>query len=194
MRVIQIVVMAMLLAACNSNAPPPAPPSGQFTCFKCSGMSLNDDGSFTFPNSSGVVGYIYRAFSPQQGQKITLNFALSGTGIVLPSPASGQGPAQLRLFLWRKDDDLSCAGPMASYRWWSNPGAAVLVSPSETSLSVTVDPALWTNCLGKHDPAGFQSALANLLGVGFTFGADFFGHGVFANGQVAFKVNSFTRQ
>ncbi len=155
-------------------------------------MTVNGDGSFTFPGSSGAVGYIYTAASPKIGQAVTLNFALSGKGTVIPSPASGPGAPQLRLFLWEKSDNLSCAGQYASYRWWSNPAAAPLVSPSDTTLAVVIDPTQWTNCIGQHDPAGFNNAVNNLAGIGFTFGAEFFGHGVYANGPVSFKVNSFT--
>ncbi len=155
-------------------------------------MTLNDDGSFTFPDSSGVVGYIYTARAAKLDQTATLDFTLSGSGTVVPSPASGAGSPQLRLFLWGKGDDLSCSGAFASYRWWSNPGAAGLKSPSTQSLAVVLDPALWTNCNGQHDPSGFSNALNNLNGIGFTFGAEYFGHGVYANGPVAFKVNSFT--
>jgi hypothetical protein len=153
-------------------------------------MSLNSDGSFTFPALGGAVGYIYTAKTPKQGQTVTLDFTLTGTGTVIPSPASGSGPPELRLFLWEKGDDVSCSGQFASYRWWSNPGAAPLMSSGLRTLSVTVDPAFWTNCVGQHDRAGFQGALNNLLGVGFTFGAEFFGHGVYSNGDVKFKINS----
>jgi hypothetical protein len=186
------LIVALILAACGGNTPPA--PSAGWTCFKCSGMTLNGDGSFTFPNSGGAVGYIYTAKMPKQGQTVALNFSLTGNGTVVPSPASGSGPPELRLFLWENGDDVSCSGQFASYRWWSNPGAASLVSPSNNNLAVVIDPAEWTNCIGQHDFPGFVGTLNNLLGVGFTFGSQFFGHGVYANGDVSFKINSFKVQ
>jgi hypothetical protein len=33
---------------------------------------------------------------------------------------------------------------------------------------------------------------ANLVGIGFTFGAEFFGHGAYSTGQNTFSVDSFT--
>jgi hypothetical protein len=57
-----------------------------------------------------------------------------------------------------------------------------------------LDPSVWTNCYGEHDPSGFAGALENAMGVGFTFGGqNLFGHGVYlSRGSATFKVNSYT--
>ena len=61
-------------------------------------------------------------------------------------------------------------------------------------LGVPLDPNVRTNCFGKTDLAGFTAALANELGLGFTFGgASFYGHGVYlSSGTATFTINSFT--
>lgn len=190
---IGFIIAILSLAECNGNNPSP-PPAGQWTCYGCKGMSVAGDGSFTFPNSNGAVGYIYKAISGNpQGKTIALNYTVGGTGTVTPSPASGSGPAQVRLFMWRKDDNLSCAGNYASYRWWARNGFGALTDGTRQIAAVVVADQ-WTNCIGQTDANGFSGAIGNLLGVGFTFGAEFYGHGVYSTGTNTFKLNSFTVQ
>jgi hypothetical protein len=40
-------------------------------------------------------------------------------------------------------------------------------------------PDRWTSVGGQTDPAGFQALLNDLENVGFTFGGQFAGHGVY---------------
>ena len=109
------------------------------------------------------------------------------------SDATDVPPATMHLFLWRSGDDLSCNGVMASYRFWAPSDVTLKLGDSQTLTSV-LDPSVWTNCYGQHDPSGFAGALENAMGIGFTFGGQkFFGHGVYlTSGSATFKVNSYT--
>ncbi len=191
---IPVLYALLLVAGCGvANNPNDiaSPKPGQWVCFHCTGMTLNSDGSFTFPNSGGAVGYIYTGVSGNpEGKTVFLNYTVSGTGTVLPSPASGPGNAQVRLFLWRKGDDLACTATTEWYRWWA-PSAGSLVD-GQYVISALIDP--WTDCLGHQNEAQFAATTANLLGIGFTFGAQFFGHGAYSTGTNTFKINSFTIQ
>lgn len=188
---------AVVINACSSNpTPAPPPPTGQWTCFQCTGMTLNADGSFAFPQAPGLVGYIYTAISGNpSGKTITLDYTISGypPTTFVPAPAAGTGPATVRLFMWQKGDDLSCAGQYASYRWWAANGFAVLTF-GEQVISAVITPDQWTNCIGQQDAAGFNNATNNLLGIGVTWGAEFYGHGVSATGPATFRVKSFSVQ
>jgi hypothetical protein len=170
------------------------PSPGQWVCYHCSGMSLGGNGSFTFPNSSGAVGYIYTGASGNpSGKTITLTYTVSGAGAVLPSPASGSGDAQVRLFLWRKGDDMACSvGNTEFYRWWAT--TAGPLTPGQHIVSAVVTSTQWTDCFAKQDAGQLANTAANLVGIGFTFGAEFFGHGVYSTGSNTFTVNSFTVQ
>lgn len=185
--------LLLLLAGCSNNNPPPTPqPSpGPWTCYNCNGVVVNGDGSFNFPGSGGAVGYIYSAVSGNPiGKTITMNYTVSGTGTVLPSPESGEGSAQVRLFLWRANDDMQCTATTEWYRWWSQSGAGPLTAGTY-QISAPVVSTGWTDCYAHTDPNQFAATTANLLGAGFTFGAKFFGHGVYSNDQNSFKLNSF---
>lgn len=184
-----------LLIGCTSNTSnnPPPPSSSQWVCFHCSGMSVASNGSFAFPPISGAVGYIYTAASGNpSGKTITLDYTVSGTGTILPSAASGTGKAQLRLFLWRKNDDLACSSTTEWYRWWSASAGDLTVG--HHTVTAVVVPDQWTDCYARKDANQFAATTANLLGIGFTFGAEFFGHGVYSTGSNNFTINSFTVQ
>lgn len=158
-------------------------------------MPKDGDGSyFDFPASPGHVDYVYRQTGKLvAGQVVTLGFSLEGAGRVKPDANSGAGPARLRLFLQRAGDDWSASGPYEHYRWWST-ASVVLDSAGDLSISALLDPAQWTSVAGKSGAmaqADFAAALSNAAVIGFTFGATFAGHGVYADGPVRFRVRSF---
>jgi hypothetical protein len=197
-----IFILALLLSGCGNGSTGSTgstggiatPSAGQWVCYHCTGMNLGSDGSFTFPNSSGTVGYIYTGPSGNPtGKTITLTYTISGAGTVLPSAASGTGAAQVRLFLWRKGDDIACSATTEWYRWWAK--TAGPLTAGQHTVAAVVSPDQWTDCFAHQDANQFAGATANLLGVGFTFGAEFFGHGVYSTGAFnTFTVNSFTVQ
>jgi hypothetical protein len=189
------------LSACtgSNNTPTPTPATGnEWVTFGAGVVPVDANGGFTFPSSSNqAVGYIYKKPSVNvSGKTIILNYTILGdVGTqFIPSPASGTGAASIRLFMWENGDNISCAGPYASYRWWAINGAANLAL-GNTSISAAVTPALWSNCFGKHGDTvvnEFNGAVNNLLGIGFTFGAEYYGHGVYATTPAKFKINSCT--
>lgn len=201
-----VILFALALAACSKLSSVPivggvlsgiaAPSPGQWVCYHCVGMSLNG-GSFAFPGSNGAVGYIYTGANGNlSGKTITMTYTVSGSGTVVPSPASGQGQAEVRLFLWRKGDDVQCTTTTEWFRqWatWGTTGSGPLTDGTYTISMPITDPG-WTDCLGQSDAGQLAATASNLVGVGFTFGASAFGHGVFSTGQNTFTLNSFTVQ
>lgn len=161
-------------------------------------MTNNGDGtySFAFPSTDGVH-YVYKAGSPMSvGQKITMQFSLSGSGKIVPTASSGSGSAAVRLFIQQTGDNMSGLGPYEFYRWWSNPANVALTANGDFTLEVLLNPDQWSSVMGKNGsqaPGPFSLALANCGNIGFTFGAEFFGHGVYATGGPAtFTLKSYT--
>jgi hypothetical protein len=147
----------------------------QWTVRYSTGMPASFKDRFTFPQPPGSVHYVVRPPPGLLHSRITLRFAVEGPGRLVPT--EGGSPAAIRLFLQRRGDNLSAQGQYEHYRWWSRP---MLLIPGEHEMSYVLEPEEWTSVYGKHDPAGFIAALADLDVVGFTFGGDFAGHGVYA--------------
>jgi hypothetical protein len=175
-----------VLAACKDDTPTPAPiPPGQWQVRYSTGMPASFVDKFTFPQAPGSVHYVVKP-APSGRSSITLDFAIEGQGQLLPT--EGGSPAAVRLFIQRRGDNLSGQGPFEHYRWWSQP---VLLVVGEHTLHHALAPSLWTSVYGKNDPDGFYAALADLDVVGFTFGGDFAGHGVYAVGDMTFIVRNY---
>ena len=173
----------------------PIPGAGQWVDFGRNEPMISD-GAFTFPSPSGVAGYFYTKppATIARDQTVTLVYSIDGsTPVWEVSDPTDVPPATMHLFLWRRGDDLSCNGVMASYRFWASSGVTLKLGDSQTLTSV-LDPSVWTNCYGEHDASGFAGALEKAMGIGFTFGGQrFFGHGVYlSRGSATFKVNSYT--
>ena len=146
---------------------------------------------FDFPQGGGWAGYFATTSTPiKVGSTITLKFTLSGTGKLIPMKESGSGSPAVHLLLWRQNDNMA----LETYRYWSS-GGVELTKTGQFTLSQIVDPAKWTDVYGKpgtDNPADFTALLNNLAYLGFTFGAEFFGHGVYAAGNVRFTLDSLT--
>jgi hypothetical protein len=173
----------------------PIPIAGQWLDFGGNEPAISG-GAFTFPGPSGVAGYFYTKppATIAQGGTVTLVYSIEGsTPVWGVSDPNDVPPATMHLFLWRSGDDLSCNDAMASYRFWAASGVTLKLGDNQTLTSV-LDPSVWTNCYGQHDTSGFAGALANAMGIGFTFGGqNFAGHGVYlSRGSATFKVNSYT--
>jgi hypothetical protein len=193
--IILVSAWSIFSEAGSSSLTIPIPDAGQWIDFGRNKPTISG-GAFTFPGPSGVAGYFYTrppaTIGP--GQTVTLVYSIDGStpewGVRDPTDLP---PATMRLFLWRSGDDLSCNGVMASYRFWAPSGVTLKLGDNQTLTSV-LDPSVWTNCYGQHDTSGFAGALENAMGIGFTFGGQYFaGHGVYlSRGSATFKVNSYT--
>lgn len=100
---------------------------------------------------------------------------------------TGTAPASVRLFIQRKNDNLSSD----FYRWWSNPRHKVL-QEGLIRFRVPLTPSNWSSVFGHKGDAnqatinGFTDCLTDTAHIGFTFGGgDFFGHGVNVRGGTA---------
>jgi len=146
---------------------------------------------FDFPTSKDGIDYVIkRAPTVQLRQTLTMEFLLEGTGRLLAT--EGASSAKVRLFMQRKGDTLTAKEPYK--RWWSR-ASVELTSPGKFLLTTTIAPEDWTSVfgvVGKDAPAHFIDCVANLAHLGFTFGGDFAGHGVYVtNGDVRFTLKEF---
>ena len=155
--------------------------------------SATDGWSFEFPPPPGSVHYVTTPAPPlAPGQWITITFEVQGKGRLLavqPKPR----PGLLRLHIQRAEDDWSGQGEYQHYRFWSRP---IKVSPGTHTMNVPLDYRQWTSVFGKKDKTGFNSTVANAALVGFTFGHNFAGHGVYRSSKepVRFILKDFTVQ
>jgi len=116
----------------------------------------------------------------------------------LQADNTGSFPASVRVLLQRTGDDMSSAGPMEFYRWWSEPIHFELKDGTAT-LDVPLQPDQWLSVLGKKGDAsadataGFRACLASVDNIGLTFGGgSFFGHGVnIDQGTARFSLTRF---
>lgn len=127
----------------------------------------------------------------QLGQTIRMKYTVSpGANLVA---TEGTAPAAIHLFLWRRGDNLSCTGGptgFQGYRYWSRMGAPL--TPGTHELIVPIDVANWSDCYAQSDAGAFAATVGNLLAVGYSFGGQFYGHGVKGNGN--FTLDSYTIQ
>lgn len=186
------ILLALTLVACSRDSgskytPPPQNSLVNWTSYAGTVSGTCDNFNFGEPH------YCIKSMSVKAGQTIRMTFTTSGTGMLYPP--GDIPPPMITLFLWRRGDDLSCAGPMQQFRYWLRPRVPIVVGTTQT-ITAVIDPANFTDCYGKSgadNPAAFAAALQNLYAVGYTFGgASFAGHGVAANGQVHFTLNSYT--
>ena len=68
-------------------------------------------------------------------------------------------------------------------RWWSV--TYVELHEGEFTLTASLSPDQWTSVFGQRGtevPSEFNTAIAQLANIGFTFGGTFAGHGVYVTG------------
>ena len=206
MSLVLALICLLLAARASTGGSPPSTSFGQWVTFgggTGAGPNLfhkvNGLWQFTVPTeaSKSTVNYAYtKAPALQLGQTVTLNYGVEGNATFAPLPqkecggVSGCGPAKIRLFLWEAGDDLSCAkGSYEGYRQWSD--EALLVLGDNQTLSAVLDPSKWTDCFGNN--FGLAQAVQHAQWIGFTFGGNFAGHGVWTTkGSATFTINSYT--
>ena len=185
-----IIIFGLFLGACGHSGPTPYKPPVVTQGWTAYAGSVNGScDNFIF----GEPHYCINSALPVKlGQTITMTFTTSGSGSLYPS--SDSPPPRIALFLWRRGDNLSCAGAMQQYRYWSIQRQEIIVGQTQT-ITMKIDPDQWTDCYGQSgsaNPAAFAAVLNDLYAVGYTFGGNSFaGHGVSAIGNVQFKLNKF---
>ena len=142
---------------------------------------------FDFPQTPGSVHYVTRnTFEPGRDM-IRMRFRIEGSAEF--KATEGGARAAVRLMIQRRGDTYSW--DKASYRFWSGP---VQLAPGEFVVEEALTPDRWTNVGGQTDPAGFQELLNDLENVGFTFGGEFAGHGIYVIGAARFILTEYTLQ
>src|SRR5262249_15297416 len=132
------------------------------------------------------------------GQTISLKFSLSGNGTIDAAISAGEeNPPTISLFIQRKGDNYSGAGPYKFYRYFSR-SRITLGSASDYELKVPLIFENWSDVggpdLGVGTPDTFKACVDNAEFVGFTFGGKFFaGHGQrVRDGQVRFTLKEYS--
>lgn len=200
------IFLALLLAACGgggSSPPLPNPSLGLNPALWTIGPIINgvDDSpgmplhptadpsgwSFQFPLTDGVH-YISTAASAAGKSTMTMTYEIDvSSSAVKFVPTQGTEPNGLvRFYLQRSDDDWS----RPDGRWWSPP-----TTLAAGMTTVTFPITGWTGVQGQVDAASLAAAKAVSGTVGFTFGGEFAGHGVYVTGGNAkFILKSFKLQ
>jgi len=180
-----LVIVVLLLTACNDESV--LPWSHRTNDWKiayspnmpASMPGTEGDWYFEFPSQNGVH-YVYKAApTVRVGQTITMHFAISGKGNFVPT--EGTTTARVRLFLQQRVDTLTAQEPYK--RWWSV--TYVELHEGEFTLTASLSPDQWTSVFGQRGtevPSEFNTAIAQLANIGFTFGGTFAGHGVYVTG------------
>jgi hypothetical protein len=111
-----------------------------------------------------------------------------------PGGCGGPPPAFVRFYFQTK----SPASFAETDYWWSNPVSWQLNSSSSASLTVSFDPANWSDFFGHFgsDPvytAAFNAAVKDVTSIGLSFGGGcFFENGVGAPNGGTFTLGTFT--
>jgi hypothetical protein len=137
-----------------------------------------------------TVPYV-TALPAGQSLKATIDIVTTGNAVFLYDTEPGNTcntPATVRFFVQVLENKNPPPYIMIDEhaRWWSNPVALVLQDTGgPVVLTAPIDPAQWSNVSGHKGDfnadtlAGFNSAMQDHNGIGFTFGGGcFFGHGV----------------
>jgi hypothetical protein len=140
---------------------------------------------FDFPQAPGSVHYVTRKAFETGRNVIVMRFTTEGSAEF--KATEGSARAAVRLMIQRHSDTYSWF--KASYRFWSRP---VQLAPGEFVVEEALTPDRWTNVGGQTDPAGFQALLNDLENIGFTFGGQFAGHGVYVVGAARFVLTEYT--
>lgn len=145
--------------------------------------------SFDFPLLPNSLHYVTTKYNGAAKNLIRLKFQIQSNNAkfkALDNPSNLR--ATIRLFIQRKDDNMIRDG----YRWWSTQGI-YLTNIVTGILEIPLDYTLWTGLYGKHDANALKDTLNNLGNVGFTFGAQFYGHGVgLSEGSAKFTLIEFS--
>src|SRR5262245_6958682 len=192
---IAIVVLILLLTACNEEGPFTAPSTRYWKIAYSPNMPASMSGAegnwyFEFPKKNGVH-YVYKV-SPvvRVGQTIMMRFAITGNGGF--TPTEGTANARVRLFLQQQGDMLTAQEPYK--RWWSV--AYIELREGEFTLTASLSPDQWTSVFGQSGaavPSEFNAAISQLANVGFTFGGTFAGHGVYVtDGNARFILKEYS--
>ena len=207
-RHVGFLALLLLLAACNEDTVPNIPPTAGSNpwVFQYSPNMPQQpavDGAagsyqFAFPAADGVHYLVQKRTLPIVGDMF-IDLEIVGGGVLFGSDAAGQacgGPAHMGLYFQRLGDNFG--GDQPNGRWFSTQRYD-LSQIGSGSLAVPMDPAQWGNVFGKLGDdistgmgTAFKETAAQPQAMGLTFGRGCFaGHGIYAQGQVTFKIRDF---
>lgn len=205
-RTVFLVALSTLVAACSQSNPPPPIVAGWQVGYS-DGVTLSQTSgiwSFTFPQYPGHVNMIMQAVAGLKGSQITAVFQETESNpqwfwqFDAGNTCNPGSLPQIHFYFQRAGDDMSGAGNMQFYRWWSR-GYDIEPAASYT-LTIGLTPGdWWSSVYGVNavaQPLMFQQAKDNASSVGFTFGGGCFaGHGVaLKGGNATMTLRSFVVQ
>ncbi|MCL4447879.1 MAG: hypothetical protein M0Z77_10410 [Thermoplasmatales archaeon] len=186
----------------------------------------DDVGYFNMPVAPHYISYLQKSSGPITPEStVTVTFSIPVTAVFSGNPDGGDsGNSFVRIFFKAQLPEGQNGGSISGLNeytyWWSNPvaydfgdttsqttspnggseGVSVSSNLITVTLTVTVDPAYWSDIyghLGSLDSAteaGFSAALASATNIGLSFGSgSFFANGVgVSSGPVELTLNSFS--
>lgn len=155
---------------------------------------------FDFPHPPGSVNYVTNHLrrSIDALHSITMTGEITQVGPVAPvfaaSDPSDAPPCFFRMYLQKQGD--GGTAQFENYRWWCM-SLQVPLAVGPFSVTVPLDPAIWTNVYGhvaSGHPLAWHNALKNIANIGFTCGGvSFAGHGArITDGQAHFRWDRFS--
>lgn len=149
---------------------------------------------FDFPLFPGSVHYVTFHYGSLAGKThIVMHYKVEADpGVVIhpitQSDAPSMGPT---IYFQEKGDDWDTDG----MRWWATFATPLPINPGEYTMDVPLD-GKWTSVVSMTaatNPSQFAKAKQNADRVGFTFGGGTgYGHGVYADGNARFVLESFS--
>ncbi len=185
----------------DSTTPPPPPPNAwqiQYSPGTPPYPETNGNGfSLDFPTAAGAsLHYVVRGQSGAIGgaMEAAINLIIPD-GVVLSPVGEGDiPPCKAVLYFQRRGDNMSGQGEYQFFRWWSKQSLPLTASWNGV-MSVPLLVENWGSVMGvgaSDAPGQFTAALADIQGVGMTFGGAYFaGHGLVASGASRIEVSAF---
>jgi len=148
---------------------------------------------FDFPLYPGSVHYVTFRYGSLAGKThIVMHYRIDadtsiGIHPITQPDAPSMGPT---IYFQEKGDDWNTDG----MRWWATFATPLPIVPGEYTIDVPLD-GKWTSVVSMTaatNPTDFSRAKQNADRVGFTFGGGTgYGHGVYADGNARFVLESF---
>jgi len=173
--------------------------SSLWTCKYGAQISVTKDSTgdwFNIPSSIQGVHYVVQRQSGAsiEGKTIRLRFRLDLNGELWPSEYPDDPlPCKIQLFFQKNGDRLT--SQEQDKRWWCV--TKTELKNGEFVVEEVVEPSRWTQVFGRLGTSrlsGWNSCLADIGNVGFTFsGWSFGGHGVYCkSGAAKFTILEYT--
>jgi len=152
------------------------------------GVSVEQTGSFNFPNKDGVH-YVTKNIETLKGREgIRMRYRIDGGEVI--GANCPPGPSAVTVYIQQKGDNMSGEGRYETYRWWAT-FASAPTTEGEHEIVASFS-GRWTAVMSSNSidkPAEFKAAIDNADKVGYTFAnCTGYGHGAYSTGPARFTL------